>query len=75
MFTNHLNHRYLTTKIKLNDKKIRWIKELTIFNFIIIYYKKAKNLVNGLSRRFDFKNDNKLSITKYQPFLNFLSKF
>ncbi len=49
MFTNHLNHYYLATKAKLNSKEIRWIEELTAFDFIIIYYKEAKNLINGLS--------------------------
>ena len=48
---------------------------MTVFNFIIIYYKKVKNLIDNLSRRPDFKDDNKLSTTKYQPLLNFLFKF
>ena len=51
------------------------MKELTTFDFTIIYYKKAKNFINNLSRRFDFKDNNKLFITKRQLFLNFLSKF
>ena len=51
------------------------MKELTAFDFTIIYYKRAKNPIDGLSRRSNFKNDNELSITKYQPLSNFLSKF
>ncbi len=75
VFTNHLNYRYLTTKIKLNGKETRWIEELTTFNFMIIYYKRVKNPVNGLFWWFDFKDNNKLSTTKRQPLSNFLSKF
>ena len=48
---------------------------MAAFNFTIIYYKKAKNPTNGLSRRSDFKDDSELSTTKRQPFPNFLSKF
>ncbi len=51
------------------------MKELIAFNFIIIYYKKAKNLINNLFQRPNFKDNSKLSITKYQPLSNFLSKF
>ncbi len=51
------------------------MEKLIAFNFTIIYCKKAKNLVNGLSRRSNFKDNNKLSIMRYQPLLNFLSKF
>src|SRR6266699_2316114 len=51
------------------------MEKLTIFDFIIIYCKKAKNLVNGISRQPDFKDDNELSITKHQFLPNFLSKF
>ncbi len=48
---------------------------MAAFDFTIIYYKKAKNLIDSLSRRSDFKDNNELSTTKCQPFLNFLSKF
>ena len=75
MFTNHLNHCYLTMKAKLNGRKVRWMEELTAFNFTIIYYKRVKNPTDSLSRRFNFKDNSELSITKCQPFLNFLSKF
>jgi len=51
------------------------MEELIAFDFTIIYYKGVKNLINGLFRRFDFKNDNKLSTTKCQPLPSFLSKF
>ncbi len=51
------------------------MEELTAFDFIIIYYEKAKNLIDGLSRRPDFKDDNKLSTMKCQLLLNFLFKF
>ena len=64
MFIDHLNHRYLTTKAKLNGRKVKWIEKLTAFDFIIIYYKKVKNLINSLSRRFDFKDNNELSATR-----------
>ncbi len=40
------------------------MEELIAFNFIIIYYKKAKNLANGLSRQSDFKDNNELFATK-----------
>ncbi len=75
MFIDHLNYRYLVIKAKLNDKEVKWMEELIAFDFTIIYCKKVKNLVNGLFRRFDFKDDNKLSTMKYQLFLNFLSNF
>ena|SRR6266699_790705 len=75
MFIDHLNHHYLTTKTKLNNKEVKWIKKLATFNFTIIYCKKAKNLTDNLSRRPDFKNNNELSTTKHQPLSNFLSKF
>ncbi len=64
MFTNHLNHCYLTMKAKLNGKEVRWIEELIAFDFTIIYYKGIKNLVDGLSRRFDFKDNNELFTMK-----------
>ncbi len=51
------------------------MKESVTFDFTIIYYKEAKNLINGLFRRFNFKDNNKLFIMRCQPFLNFLSKF
>ncbi len=75
MFIDHLNHRYLTIKEKLSGRETRWIEELIAFNFIIIYYKKAKNLIDSLSRRSDFKDNNELFTMKRQPLLNFLSKF
>ncbi len=75
VFTNHLNHRYFTTKTKLNGKKAKWIKELATFDFTIIYYKGAKNPINNLFRQFNFKDNNELSTTKRQPLPNFLFKF
>ncbi len=75
MFIDHLNHCYLITKTKLNGRETKQIEELTTFDFIIIYYKKVKNPVDNLSRQFDFKDDNELSIIKYQPFPSFLFKF
>ncbi len=48
---------------------------MTTFDFTIIYYKRVKNPTDGLSRRPDFKDNNELSTTKYQPLPNFLSKF
>ena len=41
------------------------MKKLTAFNFIIIYRKKAKNPIDGLSRRPDFKDNNELSTTRH----------
>ncbi len=75
VFTNHLNYHYLVTKMKLNGREARWIKELTTFDFTIIYYKKAKNLIDSLFRRLNFKDDNELFIMKRQLFSNFLFKF
>ena len=75
MFINHLNHYYLIIKVKLNDRETRWIEKLIAFDFTIIYYKKAKNLIDNLSQRSNFKDNNELSITRRQPLLNFLSKF
>ncbi len=51
------------------------MKKLIAFNFTIIYYKRAKNLVDGLFRRSNFKDDNELSTTRHQLLLNFLFKF
>jgi len=51
------------------------MEKLTTFDFTIIYCKRVKNLINGLSRRSDFKDDNELSITRRQLLSNFLSKF
>ncbi len=51
------------------------MKKLIAFDFTIIYYEEAKNLIDSLFRRFDFKDDNKLFITRRQFLLNFLSKF
>ncbi len=48
---------------------------MTIFDFTIIYCKRAKNLIDSLFRRSNFKDDNELFVTKRQPLLNFLSKF
>jgi len=59
----------------LNGREARWIKELVAFDFTIIYYKKAKNPINSLSRQPDFKDDSELSTTKRQLLLNFLFKF
>ncbi len=75
MFTDYLNHRYLATKAKLNDREVRWMEKLAAFNFTIIYCEGVKNLIDGLSRRPDFKDDSKLSATRYQLLSNFLSKF
>ena len=65
IFIDHLNHRYLITKAKLNGKKTRWIEKLAAFNFTIIYRERAKNLVDNLSRRSDFKDDNELFTTRH----------
>jgi len=48
MFIDHLNHRYLITKVKLNGKEAKWIEELVAFDFTIIYCKRVKNLVDNL---------------------------
>ena len=75
MFIDHLNHRYLITKAKLSDREVRWMEKLIAFDFTIIYCKEAKNLIDGLFRQSDFKNDNELFTTRRQLLLNFLSKF
>ncbi len=59
----------------MNGREARWIEELTAFDFTIIYRKRVKNPIDGLSRRSDFKDDSELSTTRCQPLLNFLSKF
>ncbi len=48
---------------------------MTTFDFTIIYYKRAKNPINGLFQRFDFKDNSELFTMRRQPFSNFLSKF
>jgi len=48
---------------------------LTTFDFTIIYHKREKKLVNGLSQRPDFKDNSELFTTKRQFLLNLLSKF
>jgi len=75
VFTDYLNYRYLIIKAKLNGKEVRWMEELITFDFMIIYCKRVKNLVDGLFRRPDFKDDSELFIIKCQSFSNFLSKF
>ncbi len=75
MLIDHLNYRYLTTKAKLNGREARWIEELATFDFTIIYCERAKNLVDGLFQRPNFKDDSELSMTKCQFFPSFLSKF
>jgi len=49
IFIDYLNYYYLIIKAKLNGKKVKWIEELTTFDFTIIYYKKTKNPIYGLS--------------------------
>ncbi len=48
---------------------------MVVFNFTIIYCKEAKNPIDDLFRRFDFKDNSELSVIKRQPLPNFLSKF
>ena len=51
------------------------MEELIAFDFIIIYYERVKNLIDGLSQQPDFKDDNELFTIKRQSLPNFLSKF
>ncbi len=51
------------------------MEKLATFDFTIIYCKEAKNPIDGLSRRSNFKDDSELSTTKRQFISNFLSKF
>ncbi len=75
VLTDHLNHRYLATKAKLNGKEAKWIEELAAFDFTIIYHERVKNPIDGLSRRSNFKDDSELFATRRQLLPNFLSKF
>ena len=61
---DHLNHRYLVIKTKLNRRKARWMEEFVAFNFIIIYCKESKNPVDTLSQRPDLKDDSELAIRR-----------
>jgi len=51
------------------------MEELAAFDFTIIYRKGAKNLIDGLSRQPNFKDDNELFTIRRQFFPSFLSKF
>ncbi len=51
------------------------MEKLIAFDFTIIYCKRAKNLIDGLFRRSNFKDDSELSATRHQFFLSFLFKF
>jgi len=53
VLTDHLNHRYLTTKAKLSWRQARWMQELAVFDFYIEYREGKKNPADRLSRRPD----------------------
>jgi len=54
IITDHKNLEYFATAKKLSPRQLRWIQELSRFNFIIHYRPGLKHeKVDALSRRFD----------------------
>ena len=75
VLTDHLNHRYLTTKAKLSWRQARWMQELAIFDFHIEYREGKKNPADGLSRRPDHWDSSEAAEAKRAPLASFLDKF
>ena len=58
IYTNYKNLLYFTIIKVLNKKQIRWLKELSLYNFTIQYRKKSKNLkTDVLNRKTDYITD------------------
>jgi len=58
VYTDYKNLLYFTIMKVLNWKQIRWLKELSSYNFQIQYWKKSENSkINVLSRRADYLTD------------------
>ncbi len=54
VYTNHKNLLYFMIMKVLNQRQIKWSKELSSYNFQIQYWKKFENLkINVLSRKVD----------------------
>ena len=75
VLTDHLNHRYLTTKAKLSWRQARWMQELAVFDFYIEYREGKKNPADGLSRRPDHWSSSEAAEAKRAPLASFLDKF
>ena len=56
ILTDHLNHRYLSTKSNLSNKQVSWLQQLEPFNYEIIYRPGKENPADGLSRRPDYED-------------------
>ncbi len=58
VYTDHKNLLYFMITKVLNRRQIRWLKELSLYNFQIQYWKKSKNSkIDVLSRRADHMTD------------------
>ncbi len=58
VYTDHKNMLYFMITKVLNQKQIRWLKKLSLYNFQIQYWKKSENSkINVLSRRADHMTD------------------
>ncbi len=58
VYTDHKNLLYFMITKVLNRRQIRWLKELSSYNFQIQYWKKSENSkINILSRRADHMTD------------------
>jgi hypothetical protein len=75
VLTDHLNHRYLSTKPKLSWRQARWLEELSVFDFKIEYREGSRNPADGLSRRPDLQDPNEQSEAQRAPLATFLNKF
>jgi len=58
VYTDHKNLLYFMIMKVLNQKQVKWLKELLSYNFQIQYWKKSENLkINVLSKRADHMTD------------------
>lgn len=74
VLTDHLNHRYLATKSKLNGRQARWLNELSPYDFVIEYQEGRKNPADGLSRKPELE-DNDKEVQQQSTLPAFLDKF
>jgi len=58
VLTDHNNLKNFMNVQKLNERQVRWIMRLLICNFEIAHRSEKTNLINVLSRWFDYKNEN-----------------
>ncbi len=75
VLTDHLNHRYLATKPKISSRQARWMEELGVFDFTILYREGKKNPADGLSRRPDLESRGDIDEARRAPLGEFLSRF